>query len=52
MSEYKKPYLHLFNQVSQIIEDLQKAQQKCEELFINGASVEDAEIIGENSGDT
>lgn len=51
MSEYKKPYLHLFNRVSQMIEDLQRAQLECEELFMDEDSEETAEKSDENSGD-
>ncbi len=35
MSIYKKMYFELFNEVTDVIEKLQKAQQKCEEIYIS-----------------
>ena len=35
MNIYKKMYYELFNEVTDVIEKLQKAQQKCEELYIS-----------------
>ena len=43
MSEYKKPYLYLFNQVSQLIEDLQRVQLRSEELIMD--AVPDEAIV-------
>ena len=34
MDKYKEMYLHLFNEVTTVIEKLKEAQIKCEELFI------------------
>lgn len=34
MPDYKKLYFQLFNEVTDIIENLKRAQQKCEELYI------------------
>lgn len=34
MADYKRMYLHLFGQVSDIIEKLQKAQSMCEDIYI------------------
>lgn len=35
MSWYKNMYIRMFNQVSKTIEELQIAQQECEELCMN-----------------
>lgn len=35
MMDYKKMYLALFNEVTDVIEQLQKAQQRTEEFYIN-----------------
>lgn len=35
MDNYKEMYLHLFNEVTNAIELLKKAQCDCEEMFIN-----------------
>ena len=36
MENYKKPYLELFNEITNVIEELQRIQQKAEQLFIEG----------------
>lgn len=41
MPDYQKMYCTLFNEVTRIIEQLQEAQQKVEEIYINS----DAENI-------
>ncbi len=35
MEDYKKMYLHLFNETTKAIEILKKAQCECEDMFIN-----------------
>lgn len=35
MNIYKKMYFELFNEVTDVIEKLKKAQQNCEELYIS-----------------
>lgn len=35
MSDYKKMYFMLFNKITDTIEELQKIQQLCEEMYMN-----------------
>ena len=35
MPDYKTMYLHLFQETTKAIEVLQKAQQQCEEMYVN-----------------
>ena len=48
MADYKRMYLHLFGQVSEIIEKLQKAQAMCEDIYIETSEDED-ETEGEKT---
>ena len=48
MNIYKKMYYELFNEVTDVIEKLQKIQQKCEEIYIS--SDEEDEIIDNYTG--
>ena len=40
MNDYKEMYLHLFREVTEIIEKLQLAQQKTEEIFMSSAATD------------
>ena len=40
MADYQQMYLKLFNKVSDVIEELQQAQQETEELYIQGGGPE------------
>lgn len=35
MEDYKKMYLHMFNEITNTIEALKKVQLECEELFLS-----------------
>ena len=35
MADYKAMYVHLFQETTKAIEMLQKAQQQCEEMYLN-----------------
>lgn len=35
MPDYKKMYFMLFNKMSDLIDELQKIQQLCEEMYMN-----------------
>lgn len=52
MAQYKDPYIRLFNQVSQTIEDLQKVQQECEELYMGAKTKPPIKIVGKDFDDT
>ena len=41
MPAYKQLYYQVFNEVSKAIEMLQRGQQECEELYMNGDGNED-----------
>lgn len=43
MPDYKKLYFQLFNEVTDIIESLKLAQQKCEELYIESSTESEGE---------
>ncbi len=45
MPDYKKMYTNLFNKVTDIIEELQKAQKETEELYIQSYDTEPVELI-------
>ena len=40
---YKKAYLHLFNEVTDIIERLKEVQQETEEIFMSNENYEETE---------
>ena len=40
---YKKAYLHLFNEVTDIIERLKEVQQETEEIFMSDENYEETE---------
>lgn len=42
-SAYKKAYLHLFNEVTDIIERLKEVQQETEEIFMSNENYEETE---------
>lgn len=37
MADYQQMYLQLFNKVTDVIEELQRAQRETEELYIKGS---------------
>lgn len=49
MADYKKMYHVLFNALTDVIEQLQKAQEKTEEIYIETTD-EVAELDEENEG--
>lgn len=49
MSDYKKMYCTLFNEITKVIEQLQSIQQKMEDLYIN--SEETPIVIVKNEHD-
>ena len=51
MTDYKEMYYHLFNKVSDVIEELTELQKQCEELAMHNSELSETKIINIKQSD-